>query len=164
MHSLHLSCQHSMTATRRAATRLRLGWTEAGPTPPHSTLVHVQVIECSTATDTHAAGAQDGSQSALTAGPNPTHPTHHQDRTETAVCAHERGSGTRQHDSRHVMSVVRTEGAAPNTIRPSTQPFTIATAGLLSIDPLLRPSASTTRSPPPSSQRPSLTRWSRVEL
>ena len=39
---------------------------EAGPTPPHSTLVHVQVNECSTATDTRAAGAQDGSQSALT--------------------------------------------------------------------------------------------------
>ena len=52
---------------------------EAGPTPPHSTLVHVLVTECSTATDTHAAGAQDGSQSALTAGPNPTHvnPTQH---------------------------------------------------------------------------------------
>ena len=46
---------------------------EAGPTLPHSTLVHVQVTECSTATDTHAAGAQDDSQSALTAGPNPTH-------------------------------------------------------------------------------------------
>ena len=63
-----------------------------------------------------------------TAGPNPTHmdPTQHTQhiiRTETAVCAHERGSGTRQHDSRHVMSAARTEGAAPNTIRPSTQPF-----------------------------------------
>ena len=43
---------------------------KAGPTMPHSTLVHVQVTECSTATDTHAAGAQDGSQSALTAGSN----------------------------------------------------------------------------------------------
>ena len=32
---------------------------EAGPTPTHSTLVHVQVTECSTATDTHAASAQD---------------------------------------------------------------------------------------------------------
>ena len=79
MHSSHWSHQHSMTATRRAATRLRLNWTEAGPTPPHSTLVHAQVTECSTATDTHAAGAQDGSQLALTAGPNPTHmdPTQH---------------------------------------------------------------------------------------
>ena len=79
MHSSHWSHQHSMTATRRAATRLRLDWTEVGPTLPHSTLVHVQVTECSTATDTHAAGAQDGSQSALTAGPNPTHmdPTQH---------------------------------------------------------------------------------------
>ena len=79
MHSSHWSHQHSMTATRRAATRLRLDWTEAGPTPPHSTLVHAQVTECSTATDTHAAGAQDGSQLALTAGPNPTHmdPTQH---------------------------------------------------------------------------------------
>ena len=71
-------------------------------------------------------------------------------------CAHERGSGTRQHDSRHVTLAGRTEGAPPNTIHPSTQPFTI--------DPLPRPNASTTRSPPPSSQRPSLTRWSRVEL
>ena len=123
MHSSHWSHQHSMTAARRAATRLRLDWTEAGPTLPHSTLVHVQVTECSTATHTHAAGAQDGSQSALTAGPNPTHK--HIIRTETAVCAHERGSGTRQHDSRHVMLAARTEGAAPNTIPPSTQPFTI---------------------------------------
>ena len=109
---------------RRTATRLRLDWTEAGPTPPHSTLVHVHIVtECSTATDTHAAGAQDSSQSALTAGPNPTHK--HIIRTETAVCAHKRGSSTRQHDSRHVMLAARTEGAAPNTIRPSTQPFTI---------------------------------------
>ena len=128
VHSSHWSHQHSMTATRRAATRLTLSGTEAGPTLPHSTLVHVQVTECSTATDTHAAGAQDGSQSALTAGPNPTHMdpaqhTQHIIRTETAVCAHERGSGTRHHDSRHVMSAARTEGAAPNTIRPSTQPF-----------------------------------------
>ena len=53
---------------------------EPGPTLPHSTLVHVQVTECSTATDTHAAGAQDSSQSAVTAdewvgsdGPNTTH-------------------------------------------------------------------------------------------
>ena len=75
MHSSHWSHQHSMTATRRAATRPRLDWTEAGPTLPHSTLVHIQVTECSTATDTHAAGAQDGSQSALTAGPNPTQHT-----------------------------------------------------------------------------------------
>ena len=84
-----------MTATRRAATRLRLDWAEAGPTLPHSTLVHVQVTECSTATDTHAAGAQDGSQSALTAGPNPTHmdPTQHKHIIRTTVCAHERGSG-----------------------------------------------------------------------
>ena len=37
MHSSHWSHQHSMTATRRAATRLRLDWTEAGPTLPHST-------------------------------------------------------------------------------------------------------------------------------
>ena len=125
MHSSHWSHQHSMTATRRAATRLRLDWTEAGPTLPHSTLVHVQVTECSTATDTHAAGAQDGSQSALTAGPNPTHKHVHVIRTETAVCAHERGSGTRQHDSRHVTLAGRTEGAPPNTIHPSTQPFTI---------------------------------------
>ena len=115
MHS-HWSHQHSMTATLRAATRLRLDWTEAGPTLPHSTLVHVQVTECSTATDTHAAGAQDGSQAALIAEPNPTHK--HIIRTETAVCAHERGSGTRQHDSRHVMLAARTEGAAPNTIHP----------------------------------------------
>ena len=79
MHSSHWSHQHSMTATRRAATRLRLDWTEAGPTLPHSTLVHVQVTECSTATDTHVAGVQDGSQSTLTAGPNTTHmdPTQH---------------------------------------------------------------------------------------
>ena len=72
-------CISSMPITRRAATRLRLDWTEAGPTLPHSTLVHVQVTECSTATDTHAAGAQDGSQAALTAGSNPTHmdPTQH---------------------------------------------------------------------------------------
>ena len=77
--------------TRRATTRLRLDQTEAGPTPPHSTLLHVQVTECSTATDTHAAGAQDGSQSALTAGPNTTHK--HIIRTETAVYADERGSG-----------------------------------------------------------------------
>ena len=75
MHSSHWSHQHPMTATRRAATRLRLDWTEVGPTLPHFTLVHVQVTECSTATDTHAAGAQDGSQSALTAGPNPTQNT-----------------------------------------------------------------------------------------
>ena len=129
---------------------------EVGPTLPHSTLVHVQVTECSTATDTHAAGAQDGSQSALTAGPNPTHKHVHVIRTETAMCAHERGSGTRQHDRRHVTLAGRTEGAPPNTIHPSTQPFTI--------DPLPRPNASTTRSPPPSPQRPSLTRWSRVEL
>ena len=27
-------------------------------TPPHSTLAHSQVTDCSTATDTHAAGAQ----------------------------------------------------------------------------------------------------------
>ena len=81
MHSSHWSHQHSMTAIRRAATRLRLDWTEAGPTLPHSTLVHVQVTECSPATDTHAAGAQDGSQSALTAGPNPTHIDQHNTRT-----------------------------------------------------------------------------------
>ena len=58
---------------------MRLDQTEAGPTPPHSTLLHVQVTECSTATDTHAAGAQDSSQSALIAGPNTTHmdPTQH---------------------------------------------------------------------------------------
>ena len=161
MHSLHWSHQHSMTATRRAATRLRLDWTEAGPTLPHSTLVRVQVTECSTATDTHAAGAQDGSQSALTAGPNTTHMhgsnTRHKHviRTETAVCAHERGSGTRQHDSRHVMLAARTEGAAPNTIRPSTQSFTVA--------PFLDPARVLHLPPPPSSQRPSLTRWSRVE-
>ena len=73
VHSSHLSHQYSMPATRREATQLRLGYTEAESTPPHSTLVHVQVTECSTATDTHAAGAQDGSQSALTAEPNPTH-------------------------------------------------------------------------------------------
>ena len=53
-----------------------------------------------------------------------------------------------------VVLAARTEGAAPNTILPSTQPFTI--------DPLPRPSASTTRSPPPSTRRPSLTRWSWV--
>ena len=81
MHSSHWSHQHSMTATRRATTRLRLDWTEAGPTLPHSTLVHVQVTECSTATDTHAAGAQDGSQLALTAGPNPTHIDQHNTQT-----------------------------------------------------------------------------------
>ena len=82
---------------------------KAGPTLPYSTLyMYVQVTECSTATDTHAAGAQNGSQSALTAdewvgsdGPSTTHK--HIIRTETAVCAHERGSGTRQHDRRHVM-------------------------------------------------------------
>ena len=125
MHSSLWSHQHSMTATRRAATRLRLDWTKAGPTLPHSTLVHIQVTECSTATDTHTAGAQDGSQSALTAGPNTKHKHVHVIRTETAVCAHERGSGTRQHDSRHVMLGARTEGAAPNTILPSTQSFTI---------------------------------------
>ena len=90
MHFSHWSHQHSMTAYRRAATQLRLDWTEAGPTLPHSTLVHVLVTECSTATDTHAAGAQDGSQSALTAGPNPTHK--HIIRTGTAVCAHTRGA------------------------------------------------------------------------
>ena len=86
------------------------------------------MTECSTATDTHAAGAQDGSQSALTVGHNPTHMdpaqhTQHIIRTETAVCAHERGSGTRQHDSRHAMLAARTEGTSPNTIRPSTQPY-----------------------------------------
>ena len=113
VHSSHLSHQHSMTATRREATQLRLGYTEAESTPPHSTLVHVQVTECSTATDTHAAGAQDGSQSALTAGHNPTHK--HIIRTETEVCAHETA----------VMSCwQRTVRAVPNTIRPSTQPFT----------------------------------------
>ena len=82
-------------------------------------------------------------------GPNTTHKSII--RTETAVCAHEWGSGTRQHDSRHVMLAARTDGAGPNRIPPSTQPFTI--------DPLPKPNASTTRSPPPSSQRPSLTRW-----
>ena len=44
-------------------------------------LAHVQVTDCSTATDTHAAGAQDGSQSALTAAEwaqtdQTQHPTH----------------------------------------------------------------------------------------
>ena len=133
---------------------------EAESTPPHSTLVHVQVTECSTATDTHAAGAQDGSQSALTAGHNTTHK--HIIRTETAVCAHERGSGTRQHDSRHVMLAADSASSSKHNL-----PFDSAfynTVGLLSIDPLPTPSASTTRSPSPSSQRPSLTRWLRVEL
>lgn len=37
---------------------------------------------------------------------------------ETAVCAHERSLGTRQHERRHAMSGVRTEGAAPNEILP----------------------------------------------
>ena len=81
---------------RRTATRLRLDWTEAGPTLPHSTLVHVQVTECSTATDTHAAGAQDSSQSALTAGPNPTHmdPTQHTNTSSglSLQCALTRGA------------------------------------------------------------------------
>ena len=71
---------------------------------------------------------QDGSQSALTAGHNPTHMdpaqhTQHIIRTETAVSAQERGSGTRQHDSRHVVTAARTVGTSPNTIRPSTQPY-----------------------------------------
>ena len=55
------------------------------------------------------------------------HTTHkHIIRTETAVCAHERGSGTTQHDSRHVVTAARTEGAALNTIRPSTQLVIVA--------------------------------------
>ena len=87
------------------------------------------MTECSTATDTHAAGAQDGSQSALTAGHNPTHmdPAQHTNTSSglRLQChgAHERGSGTRQHDSRHAMLAARTEGTSPNTSRPSTQPY-----------------------------------------
>ena len=148
---------------------------KAGPTPPHSTLVHVQVTECSTATDMHTCSwctkrqpvstdswIQPADEWVGSDGPSTTHK--HIIRTETAVCAHERGSGTRQHDSRHVMLAARTEGAAPNTIRPSTQPFTILWVYCQYTHSLPRPNASTTRSPPPSSQRPSLTRWSRVEL
>ena len=141
MHSLHWSHQHSMTATRRTATRLRLDWTEAGPTLPHSTLVHVQVTECSTATDTHAAGAQDGSQSALTAGPNPTHvdPTQHTNTSSglRLQCALMRGA--RVQDSTTAIMSWWQRGQ-----RPSTQSFTI--------DPLPRPSASTT--PFPTAQLP----------
>ena len=167
MHSSHWSHQHSMTATRKAATRLRLDWTEAGPTLPHSTLVHVQVTECSTATHTHAAGAQDGSQSALTAGPNPTNidqhntKTHHQD----CDCSVRSREGleykTARQPSCHVGSADR--GSSSNHNSPLDSAF-CNTVGLLSIHPLPRPNASTTRSPPTSSQRPSLTRWSRVEL
>ena len=140
---------------------------KAGPTPPHSTLVHVQVTECSTATDMHTCSwctkrqpvstdswIQPADEWVSSDGPSTTHK--HIIRTETAVCAHERGLGTRQHDRRHVMLAARTEGAAPTTIRPSTQ--------LLTIDPLTRPSVSTTLSALPSSQRPSLTRWLWVEL
>ena len=46
-------------------------------------LAHVQVTDCSTARDTHAAGAQDGCQSVLTAAEwpqtDPTQHTTHQD-------------------------------------------------------------------------------------
>ena len=143
MHSSHWSHQHSMTATRRAASRLRLDWTEVGPTLPHSTLVHVQVTECSTATDTHAAGAQDGSQSALTAGPNTTHmdPTQH---TNTS-------SGLRL----HVGSADRGSSSKYNSPFDSAfyNSYRVGLA-ILSIDPLPRPNASTTLSPPSSCRGP----------
>ena len=71
-------------------------------------------------------GAESSEQSVV---PNPTHK--HIIRTETAVCAHKRGSGTTQHDSRHVVTAARTEGAALSTIRPSTQ--------LVIVAPLLDP-------------------------
>ena len=126
---------------------------EAGPTLPHSTLVHVQVTECSTVTDTHAAGAQDGSQSALTAGPNPTHvdPTQH---TSTSSglrlqCALTRGARV-QDSMTDVMSCWQREQR--EQLQPQFAPQ------------LTKPSVSTTLSALPSSQRPSLTRWLWVEL
>ena len=154
--------------TRRAATRLRLDWTEAGPTLPHSTLVHVQVTECSTATDTHAAGAQDGSQSTLTAGPNPTHvdPTHHTNTSGLLQCTLTRGAQVQ--DSTTVVMSRWQRGQREQLQTQFNSSLNSAfynTAGLLSIDPLPRPSASTTRCFP-TAQLPEglLTRWSRVEL
>ena len=151
MHSSHWSHQHSMTATRRAATRLRLDWTEAGPTLPHSTLVHVQVTECSTATDTHAAGAQDGSHAVSTDswtqhnthGPNTTHmdPTQH---TNTS-------SGLRL----HVGSTDRGSSSKYNSPFDSAfyNSYRVGLA-ILSIDPLPRSNASTTLSPTSSCRGP----------
>ena len=71
------------------------------------------------------------------------------------------GYKTARQPSCHVGSADRGSSSKHNS---SLDSAFYNTVGLLSIDPLLRPSASTTHSPPPSSQRPSLIRWSRVEL
>ena len=47
-------------------------------------------------------------------------PIHKHVRTEIIVCAHTGDSGIRQHANRHVRLAAQTEGAAPNTILPST--------------------------------------------
>ena len=71
------------------------------------------------------------------------------------------GYKTARQTSYHVSSADRGSSSKHNS---SLDSAFYNTVGLLSIDRLPRPSASTTHSPPPSFQRPSLTRWSRVEL
>ena len=76
---LGLTDSHNWEGSYMAETGLDRG--RANSASLH--LAHVQVTDCSTATDTHAAGAQDGSQSALTAAEwaqmDPTQHTTHQD-------------------------------------------------------------------------------------
>ena len=131
---------------------------EAGPTLPHSTLVHVLVTECSTATDTHAAGAQDGSQLALTAGPNPTHvdPTQHTNTSSglRLQCALMRGA--RVQDSTTAVISCWQRGQ-----REQFQTQFAPRLSHLQWIPSLDPARVLHLSPPPSSQRPSLTRWPR---
>ena len=138
---------------------------KAGPTPPYSTLVHVQVTECSTATNTHAAGAQNGSQSALTAGSNQLmsgsvqmDPAQHTNTSSLLrlQCALTRGALV-QYSMTAVMSCWQREQ------REQLQPQISPRLSCLQSTHSLNPARLLHLSPPPSSQRPSLTRWSRVE-
>ena len=91
----------------------------------------------------------------------PNTQTHHQDRDCSVRLREGLGYKTARQPSCHVGSADRGSSSKHNSALDSAFYNTV---GLLSIDPLPRPNASTTRSPPPSSQRPSLTRWSQVDL